>query len=76
MLRVVLLMIRLYWPVLLCFCLVQTAQRVNRIGARIVEASGLKSSDWEFLVVDDEDTVNAFALPGGKVSQCQRVYTF
>lgn len=75
MLRVVLLMVRLYWPALLLFCLMQTARRVNRVGARIVEASGLKSTDWEFLVVEDEDTRNAFALPGGKVSQCQRIYT-
>lgn len=63
-------MVRVYRSVLLFYRLVQTTRRVEKIGARIVEASGLKGNDWEFLVVEDEDTMNAFALPGGKVSQC------
>lgn len=44
----------------------QATEVVEIIGARIVEASGLDSREWEFIVVVD-DTANAFALPGGKV---------
>jgi predicted Zn-dependent protease len=47
--------------------------RVERVGKRIAEAVGsdLPSAKWEFVVFDDAKTVNAFALPGGKVG----VYT-
>ncbi|CAM9300210.1 unnamed protein product [Laminaria digitata] len=44
----------------------QATQTVEKIGARIAEASGLEGCEWEFLVVHDE-SMNAFALPGGKV---------
>eukprot|EP00904_Undaria_pinnatifida_P004708 jgi/Undpi1/14238/HiC_scaffold_9.g03887.m1 len=44
----------------------QATQTVEKIGARIARASGLEGCDWEFLVVQDE-SMNAFALPGGKV---------
>lgn len=47
--------------------------RVPRVGERIVEAArtrfphrGLGDHDWEFVVFDD-DQVNAWVLPGGKV---------
>lgn len=43
---------------------------VRRVGERIARASG-KSYDWEFTVIDEPKTINAFALPGGKVA----VYT-
>jgi predicted Zn-dependent protease len=39
--------------------------RVDRVGERIADAVG-GETDWEFTVIDD-DTANAFALPGGKV---------
>ncbi|MBI3886824.1 MAG: M48 family metallopeptidase [Opitutae bacterium] len=47
--------------------------RVQRVGARIAEAVGdqLPSAKWEFVVFDAPKTINAFALPGGKVG----VYT-
>lgn len=47
--------------------------RVQRIGTRIAAAVGsdLPSAQWEFVVFDAPNTVNAFALPGGKVG----VYT-
>jgi len=47
--------------------------RVRRVGKRIAEAVGkdLPGAQWEFVVFDDPETVNAFALPGGKVG----VYT-
>lgn len=48
-------------------------ERVNRIGRRIADAVGsdLPGAEWEFVVFDAPKTVNAFALPGGKVG----VYT-
>jgi len=47
--------------------------RVQRIGGRIAAIAGddLPGAVWEFVVFDAPDTVNAFALPGGKVG----VYT-
>jgi predicted Zn-dependent protease len=41
-------------------------ERVRRIGKRIAVASGRTDLKWEFNVIQD-DTPNAFALPGGKV---------
>ena len=47
--------------------------RLQRVGQRIAEAVGndLPSAQWEFVLFDDPDMINAFALPGGKVG----VYT-
>ncbi len=52
---------------------VEANARVRRIGQRIADAVGnaLPGAQWEFVVFDDAKTVNAFALPGGKVG----VYT-
>lgn len=52
---------------------VEANGRVRRIGQRIAEAVGgaLPDAKWEFVVFDEPKTVNAFALPGGKVG----VYT-
>ena len=43
--------------------------RLQRVGWRISQAVGndLPSADWEFVLFDEPDIVNAFALPGGKV---------
>jgi predicted Zn-dependent protease len=41
-------------------------RRLDRVGRRIVAASGQTQLNWEF-VVFDSDTVNAFVLPNGKV---------
>jgi predicted Zn-dependent protease len=48
-------------------------ERVRRIGRRIAAAVGdaLPGANWEFVVFEAPLTVNAFALPGGKVG----VYT-
>ncbi|MCA9754846.1 MAG: M48 family metallopeptidase [Candidatus Eisenbacteria bacterium] len=46
-------------------------EMVNRAGRRIAAISGRDDYDWEFSLIDDDQTVNAFALPGGKVA----VYT-
>jgi predicted Zn-dependent protease len=40
--------------------------RVRRVGQRIASVSGRPDLPWEFNVIQD-DTPNAFALPGGKV---------
>jgi metalloendopeptidase OMA1, mitochondrial len=47
--------------------------RLQRVGRRIAEAVGddLPSAQWEFVLFDEPNTINAFALPGGKVG----VYT-
>jgi predicted Zn-dependent protease len=41
---------------------------VTRVGTRIAAASGRTDLPWEFKVIDDPKTANAFALPGGKVA--------
>jgi len=46
-------------------------EMVRRVGQRIAEAANRPDYKWEFVVIDDPKTVNAFALPGGKVA----VYT-
>ncbi len=43
---------------------------VERLGRRIAAASGVDFK-WEFAVIEDPKTVNAFCLPGGKIA----VYT-
>lgn len=47
--------------------------RIQRIGKRIAASVGreLPNAQWEFVVFDAPGTLNAFALPGGKVG----VYT-
>ena len=40
---------------------------VNRVGRRIAAVANKPMYHWEFAVIQDE-TVNAFALPGGKVA--------
>lgn len=47
--------------------------RVRKVGQRIAQAVGdrMPNAQWEFVVFDGPETVNAFALPGGKVG----VYT-
>ena len=44
---------------------------VQRVGKRIAAVAPLPDAQWEFVVFDDDKTVNAFCLPGGKVG----VYT-
>ena len=46
---------------------------VRRVGERIayVAAPDMPNAQWEFVVFDDDDQINAFAMPGGKVA----VYT-
>ncbi|MFU8849209.1 MAG: M48 family metallopeptidase [Opitutales bacterium] len=43
---------------------------VQRVGDRIAYAAGpdMPNAQWEFVVFDDDDQINAFAMPGGKVA--------
>jgi predicted Zn-dependent protease len=44
---------------------------VREVGRRIARVANKPNYNWEFSVIDDPDSVNAFAVPGGKVA----VYT-
>ena len=40
---------------------------VQEIGWRVAQAANQPNYQWEFNVIDDPETVNAFCLPGGKI---------
>lgn len=40
---------------------------VNRVGRRIASVAEMPDARWEFVLFDQPDVLNAFALPGGKV---------
>lgn len=40
---------------------------VQRVGLRIAAVAPVPNANWEFVVFDKPDVLNAFALPGGKV---------
>jgi metalloendopeptidase OMA1, mitochondrial len=42
--------------------------QVMRVGHRIAEVANEPSFDWQFTLIDDPKTANAFCLPGGKVA--------
>jgi predicted Zn-dependent protease len=44
---------------------------VRRVGEKIAAVANKPDYKWEFTIINDPETVNAFALPGGKVE----VYT-
>ena len=50
---------------------VRAVNRVRRIGKDIADVTGRTDYGWEFNLIDDDEVVNAFCLPGGKVA----VYT-
>ncbi len=43
-------------------------EMVNRVGRRIAEVANKPEYHWEFAVIQDDEQINAFALPGGKVA--------
>lgn len=43
------------------------ARLVREVGARIAAATNAPY-EWEFVLLDDPETVNAFCLPGGKIA--------
>lgn len=51
----------------------EATARVERVGRRIAAeaAEDMPDLEWEFVLFEDDDMINAFALPGGKVG----VYT-
>ena len=46
-------------------------EQIQRVGRSIAVVANKPEYQWEFAVIEDEKTVNAFCLPGGKVA----VYT-
>lgn len=46
-------------------------ESVSRVGRRIASVTGKNNYNWEYKVIDNDETINAFALPGGKIA----VYT-
>jgi predicted Zn-dependent protease len=45
--------------------------QLQRVGARLAKAADKPDYKWEFTLIDDPKTINAWCLPGGKVA----VYT-
>ena len=43
-------------------------ETIQRVGRRIADVARKPEYQWEFAVIDDDKTVNAFCLPGGKVA--------
>lgn len=43
-------------------------EMLQRVGARIAAAADKPNYKWEFKLIQDDKTVNAFCLPGGKVA--------
>ncbi len=46
----------------------EAAALVRRVGGRIAVAADMPDFKWEFNLIDDPKTVNAWCLPGGKVA--------
>jgi metalloendopeptidase OMA1, mitochondrial len=46
----------------------QDLEMVRRVGGRIAAVSHRPDYQWEFNLIKDDKTVNAFCLPGGKVA--------
>ncbi len=42
-------------------------EAVTRVGQRIAAVSHTQNYNWDFKVIEDDEQINAFALPGGKV---------
>lgn len=47
---------------------------LQRVGRAIAEAAEKPDYDWEFRLIDDAKTVNAWALPGGKIAFYTGIY--
>ncbi|MBI4377324.1 MAG: M48 family metallopeptidase [Elusimicrobia bacterium] len=43
-------------------------EMIRRVGNRLAEAADRPDFDWEFALIKDDKTVNAWCLPGGKVA--------
>ncbi len=43
------------------------SEMLERVGSRIAAAADRPDYDWEFVLIENDQVANAFALPGGKV---------
>jgi predicted Zn-dependent protease len=50
------------------------AEPVRRVGRAISEKANKPNYQWEFKVIDDDKTVNAWCLPGGKIAFYTGIY--
>lgn len=48
---------------------------VRKVGERIARVADRTNYRWEFTIINDPETVNAFALPGGKVATYTGIFT-
>lgn len=46
----------------------EITEMVQRVGQRIAKAANKPEYQWEFAVIEEDNMVNAFCLPGGKVA--------
>lgn len=46
----------------------ETVELIRRVGARIAKAADQPEFRWEFNLIEDDKTLNAWCLPGGKVA--------
>jgi len=47
---------------------------VSTIGQRLAHAVGKANYVWEFVVIDDPQTIDAWVLPGGKIGVCTGLF--
>ena len=45
----------------------ELTDKVKRVGKRIAKTANRPEYKWDFIVIEDDSTVNAFCLPGGKI---------
>ena len=50
-------------------------EMLRRVGRRIAAVVELPGAQWEFVLFDDDETANAFCLPGGKVGVYSGILT-
>jgi len=41
--------------------------QVKKVGSKLAKATNRTNYKWEFIVIEDDSTANAFCLPGGKI---------
>ncbi len=46
----------------------QDVEMIRRVGQRVAAVSGRSDYRWEYNLIDEPKTVNAFCMPGGKVA--------
>lgn len=51
-------------------------ERVKRVGRRIATVVDREDFQWEFVIIDNDEMVNAFCLPGGKVAVYTGLFRF